>query len=139
MEKVSLEAVRLCHPQHVVFPRTIIKDCTINGINFKKRDLVTVAIGTNNRRPSWYPNPLKFDIERHNLDNSELLENDFIPYSYGNKSCVGNAFAKMLLKILIAEIIKIFDIKLPESYTRYIIFKNMSNQVESCKINLKLR
>lgn len=139
MEKLTLESLRLCHPSHVVFPRTIIKDCTINGLQFKRNDLVTIVIGSNNRRPDWYPNPRKFDIERNDLNKPSLLSGKFIPFSFGKKSCVGKILGEILIKIVLAETVKIYDVSLPEDFKRYIILKNASNQVESCKLSLKMR
>lgn len=62
--------------------------------------------------PKYYPNPEKFDPERFNAENKETIDPyTFFPFGLGPRKCIGERFALMETKILIAQILRKFVIK----------------------------
>ncbi|KAF2899833.1 hypothetical protein ILUMI_06353 [Ignelater luminosus] len=63
------------------------------------------------RDPQYYPNPEKFDPERFNNENKRNIKPyTYMPFSVGPRSCMGTRFALLEMKLVIAEIIRAFEI-----------------------------
>ncbi|XP_029170173.1 cytochrome P450 9e2-like [Nylanderia fulva] len=81
--------------------------------------------------PKYYPNPDKFDPERFNEENKDNIN----PYTYlsfgqGPRKCIGNRFALMETKILVAHLLQKFILKRTEKTVEPVIFdkKNFNLQ-----------
>jgi len=151
MEKLSLEMLRLCNPVSIIIPRVILNDMTFDGISVKKGDLLSVTIGSSFRREDWFNEANKFDVNRHQVEEAqskdELLRmkkqtNDmaikFIPFSYGKRMCPGRIMGEIMIKVLIAELIKKFEITKPTGFEKKFSSDGVFT-VEKCKLNLRLR
>ncbi|GFQ93188.1 cytochrome P450 3A31, partial [Trichonephila clavata] len=73
-----------------------------------KRAHVTIPICGIHRDPEFYENPGAFDPNRF-LRRPPPVEK-FLPFGMGNRSCIGEAFAKMVTKIILVHIVGSFDI-----------------------------
>ncbi|XP_011869160.1 PREDICTED: cytochrome P450 9e2-like [Vollenhovia emeryi] len=75
------------------------------------------------RDPRYFPNPDKFDPERFSEKNKDnILPYTYIPFGHGPRKCIGNRFALMQTKILIAHLLQKFILKTVEKTVEPVVF-----------------
>lgn len=110
LERVIKETMRL-FPVVLYVGRELSEDIEIDGYRIEKGKNVTINIGAIHRDERYYPNPEKFDPDRFLPENSkDRHPYAFIPFSAGKRNCIGQRFAMMELKILLASILQKFTI-----------------------------
>jgi len=108
-EQVVKESMRLLPPVWTMNTRRANKDITINGYHFKKDKHVFISPYTNHLNPNYFPDPERFDPERFQPENeAKLPRYAYMPFGGGNRVCIGNSFAMMESKIILAQMIQKF-------------------------------
>lgn len=108
-EQVIKESMRLLPPVWTMNTRRANKDITINGYHFKKDKHVFISPYTNHLNPNYFPEPERFDPDRFLPDNeAQLPRYAYMPFGGGNRVCIGNSFAMMESKIILAKMIQKF-------------------------------
>ncbi|XP_011705528.1 PREDICTED: cytochrome P450 9e2-like [Wasmannia auropunctata] len=75
------------------------------------------------RDPKYFPNPDKFDPERFSEENKDnVFPYTYLPFGLGPRKCIGNRFALMETKILIAHLLQKFTLKTTEKTVEPIVF-----------------
>ncbi|XP_071571144.1 cytochrome P450 9e2-like [Temnothorax nylanderi] len=73
--------------------------------------------------PKYFPNPDKFDPERFSKENKDkILPYTYLPFGHGPRQCIGNRFALMEAKILIAHLLQKFTLKTTEKTVEPIVY-----------------
>ncbi|XP_012059255.1 PREDICTED: cytochrome P450 9e2-like [Atta cephalotes] len=73
--------------------------------------------------PEYFPNPDKFDPERFSDENKDkILPYTYLPFGHGPRKCIGNRFALMETKILIAHLLLKFTLKITKKTIEPIVF-----------------
>ena len=117
------EALRMC-PTFIMLLRKVMKDTsvTVNGTTHRipKDDIVVVSPTVSMRLDSTFPNANEFDPDRFAAPREEHKK----PYAYlgfggGMHSCMGQVFAFLQVKTILAVILKNYELtpeasKLPE-------------------------
>lgn len=103
LNKVIKEVQRLC-PLVAVIGRTIPQDFRFGKYTFVKGSDMIIYIQGIHMDPKHYPEPEKFDPERFEGDSSRHSFS-FIPFSAGQRSCIGQRFAMLEIKALVAKIL----------------------------------
>lgn len=106
------EAMRL-YPPVWNFERVALEDDELDGYRIPKGTIVAVSPWTLHRHPERWPSPTVFDPAR--FADAEVKKRDrwdYLPFGGGPRVCIGNAFAKMEAKLLLASIIARHDIAL---------------------------
>ncbi|KAL2870494.1 cytochrome P450 [Aspergillus lucknowensis] len=109
------ESLRLCPPTPSGLPRETGPDgLTIAGTHIPPRTTVSVPTYTTHRDPRNFREPEKFVPERwFSIPEMVIRKEAFIPFSRGPYSCVGKPFAMMELRLLLATIVREFDLEFP--------------------------
>lgn len=111
-EMVVKEAMRL-YPPAWATTREAIKDVTIGGYTIKKGTTVILAPWTLHRDPRWFADPHRFDPERFKPENeSNIPKYAYIPFGGGPRVCIGNAFAMMEARLILATIAQRYQLAL---------------------------
>jgi len=138
MQKLTLEILRLCNPANGLIPRVATSDFEINGVKVKKGDWVTVPIGAGWVKEGVYGKDYAdFNIERHTLKSGQFGM-DFIPFSFGKRNCVGRTMGEIMVKIVVGELIRRFEIRNTEGYERLFTTRGVTT-VKKCVLGMKLR
>uniref|UniRef100_A0A8C5LS84 unspecific monooxygenase n=1 Tax=Leptobrachium leishanense TaxID=445787 RepID=A0A8C5LS84_9ANUR len=111
LEAVIKEALRI-YPSVPFFARTITEDCTIRGFKVPKGVNVVIVPYALHRDPEFFPEPEEFRPERFFPENaSGRNPYAYIPFSAGLRNCIGQKFALMEEKVVLASILRNFSVQ----------------------------
>jgi cytochrome P450 len=98
------EALRL-YPPAWIFERQAIEADELDGYHVPAGTIVAVCPWTLHRHPAYWDNPEGFDPERFS-DSEGRDRYTYMPFGGGPRMCIGNAFAKMEAKIVLASLLR---------------------------------
>ena len=106
------ETLRIYPVGMLTFPREVLTPVELMGHQLEPGTVVVGSIYLTHRREDLYPEPLQFKPER-------FLERQFSPYEYlpfggGSRRCIGLALAQLEMKLVLATILRDFDLVLTE-------------------------
>uniref|UniRef100_A0A8C3A968 Cytochrome P450 4V2 n=1 Tax=Cyclopterus lumpus TaxID=8103 RepID=A0A8C3A968_CYCLU len=111
LECVIKEALRL-FPSVPFFARSIGEDCNINGFTVPKGANAIIVTYALHRDPRYFPEPNDFRPERFLPENSVgRPPYAYVPFSAGLRNCIGQRFALMEEKVVLASILRNFNIE----------------------------
>ncbi|XP_072748639.1 cytochrome P450 9e2-like [Anoplolepis gracilipes] len=92
----------------------------------KPGSVIMVPVYALHHDPKYFLNPNKFDPERFSEENKDnIVPYTYLPFGHGPRKCIGNRFALMETKILVAHLLQKF------------IFKRIAKTVEPMKYDKK--
>jgi sterol 14-demethylase len=111
-ESAVKEALRI-HPPLFILLRAALEDCEILGYQVKKGNWVAVSPMVAHRDDEVFENALEYDPDRYGPGREE----DKRPFAYiafggGRHKCMGNAFAILQIKTIIAVLLNRYDFEL---------------------------
>lgn len=111
LELVIKESLRL-YPSVPFMGRMIPEETALGHVVFPEGTTVKVSPYLLGRNPKVYPDPLKFDPQRFNVetDNEKNNPYSFIPFSAGPRNCIGQRFAMLELKSIVSKVVRNFEI-----------------------------
>ncbi|PIC30020.1 hypothetical protein B9Z55_021404 [Caenorhabditis nigoni] len=110
-ERVLKESKRLVAPVPMV-QRKLISDLEIDGVTIPAGANISISPMLIHKNPEVYPNPEKFDPDRFLPDEiSKRNAFDYIPFSAGLRNCIGQKFAQINEKVMIANILRNFRLE----------------------------
>ena len=110
LHAAGIEVLRR-YPVAPFTPRTVTKPFEFNGFHFTPGMQVMVAQTVTHMLPEYYPEPEKFDIDRH-MGKSSVPPGVFAPYSLGAHTCLGAGMAEAIMLINMAALLKFSDLEL---------------------------
>ena len=114
-EMVVKESRRLLPPVWALNTRQANENTTVGGFMFPKDKVIFIAPYSSHTNPKYFPKPDKFDPERFSAENEKSIpKHAYIPFGSGSRVCIGQAFAMMEAKLILANIVQYFDISLAE-------------------------
>jgi cytochrome P450 len=103
-EMVVRESMRL-YPPAAGFAREPIEDVRIGGYVVPRGSLVTVNTYALHRDPRFFEEPERFDPERFGAGWEERIPRyAFLPFGGGPRVCIGNGFAMMETRLILAAV-----------------------------------
>ncbi|XP_011866849.1 PREDICTED: cytochrome P450 9e2-like [Vollenhovia emeryi] len=81
--------------------------------------------------PAYFPNPDKFDPERFSKENKDnILPYTYLPFGHGPRKCLGNRFALMETKILIAHLLQRFTLRTVEKTVEPVVYSKKAFRLQ---------
>ncbi|XP_072748320.1 cytochrome P450 9e2-like [Anoplolepis gracilipes] len=78
----------------------------------KSDTVMMIPVYALHRDPKYFPNPDKFDPDRFSEENKDnIVPYTYLPFGHGPRKCIGNRFALMETKILVAHLLQKFILK----------------------------
>jgi len=112
-EMVVKESMRLLPPVWTLNARQANEDIVVGDYFFPKDKVVFISPYSNHRNPKYFKQPENFDPERFSPENEKLIpKHVYIPFGAGPRVCIGQSFAMMEAKIILASIMQRFSITL---------------------------
>lgn len=110
---------RVCGESYKLPPSTLDSKALI----LQPNESIWIPILGFHRDPNFFPEPDKFDPERFNEENkANIKPYTYMPFGIGPRKCIGERFALMETKILIARLLKHFLFKPSGKTTQFITF-----------------
>ncbi|CAO1435624.1 unnamed protein product [Diamesa hyperborea] len=110
LDRVLKECLRI-YPPVPFISRELSENLEVGGVTFAKGSLAHIHIYDIHRDPKEYPNPEKFDPDRFLPENCAKRHTfAYIPFSAGQRNCIGQKFAQLEIKTIITEILMNFEI-----------------------------
>ncbi|KAK3913381.1 Cytochrome P450 4V2 [Frankliniella fusca] len=98
-----------------LFGRTVTEDLALpSGFTIPRGSQVAFWLPYTHRDPKWFPEPDKFDPDRFLPENSRGRHPfAFVPFSAGPRNCVGQRYAMMFMKTVVAAIVPRLRFEIP--------------------------
>ncbi|NDJ54083.1 MAG: cytochrome P450, partial [Chloroflexi bacterium] len=108
---VLKESMRL-YPPAWITSRELFESVEIGGERIRKASsMVIIAPFTMHRHPEIFPDPERFDPERFHPDReNDIPRYAYIPFGGGPRVCIGNHFAMMEAKLILAAVVQHSDL-----------------------------
>ncbi|XP_014488279.1 PREDICTED: cytochrome P450 9e2-like [Dinoponera quadriceps] len=129
MDMVMSETLRK-YPPVIFLDRLCTKRCELppakpgcKSLIVEPNNMIWVPVYALHHDPKYFPNPSKFDPERFSDENKDnFLPYTYVPFGVGPRKCIGNRFALMETKLLIAHLLHKFIFKVTEKTVEPVVF-----------------
>ena len=109
LEATIMETLRFCNIAPLAIPHSVSKDITFKGYRIPKDSVIIPNLTSVLSDPAIWGDPETFRPERFLDENGKVTKPDeFIPFFFGSRACLGESLAKMELFLFIANIIQNF-------------------------------
>jgi len=114
--KVIEETLRL-YPPVWVMARKSLQDDTVSGFQLPKGSTVLINVYGMHRNPKFWNDADQFDPEHFNATNfSTAPPFSYLPFGGGQRLCIGNHFAMMVMQTVISTLVREFEFSVPEGF-----------------------
>uniref|UniRef100_A0A8C6LMU4 Cytochrome P450 4V2 n=1 Tax=Nothobranchius furzeri TaxID=105023 RepID=A0A8C6LMU4_NOTFU len=111
LDCVIKEALRL-FPSVPFFARSLCDDCHFNGFKVPKGANAIIVTYSLHRDQRYFPEPEEFRPDRFVPENSAgRPPYAYVPFSAGLRNCIGQRFAQMEEKVVLASILRNFNVE----------------------------
>ncbi|XP_035213116.1 probable cytochrome P450 4ac3 [Stegodyphus dumicola] len=110
LEQVIKETIRL-YPAASITIRENEEAIKVGSYTIPARSHIATLVYMLHRDPEMFPNPEKFDPDRFSSENIRKRDTySYIPFSVGTRSCIGQKFAMMEMKVALSHVIRNFRV-----------------------------
>jgi len=99
------ETIRL-YPPAAAISRILEEDEEVFGYHINKGTMITIPVLQIHRNPEYFKDPLKFNPDRFITD--KIIPNTYLPFSLGPRACIGQNFAMLEMRLLLALLLRHF-------------------------------
>jgi cytochrome P450 len=111
------EAMRL-HPPVWLLARSVHGQDELRGMRINEGSYLFISQYAVHRHPEFWPDPERFDPERFAPEAKKRRHRyAFIPFSAGPRICIGNQFAEMEGRLILARMMRDLDVSLAPGQT----------------------
>jgi cytochrome P450 len=111
LERATIESTRL-YPAAWGVGREAIRDTSIGDYDVPKGTTMIMSSWVTQRRPDYFEDPLAFKPERWTAEfRKKLPRFAYYPFGGGPRICIGNRFAMMEAMLMLATMIRRFDVE----------------------------
>ncbi|XP_037707977.1 probable cytochrome P450 4ac1 [Drosophila subpulchrella] len=140
LDCVIKESLRMFPPAPQI-GRKCVEKCVVNGLVLPKNTQISIHIYDIMRDPRHFPKPDRFQPERFLPENTVNRHPfAFVPFSAGQRNCIGQKFAILEIKVLLAAVIRNFKL-LPSTQFEDLTFENgiVLRTQQNIKVKLETR
>lgn len=112
-DMVVKESMRL-YPPAWGFGRKAAVDTQLGGYDIPAGSALNCGVIHVHRDPRWWPNPMRFDPDRFDPGREQSIQKfAYMPFGGGPRICIGNTFAMMEARLLLATMASRYRLLLP--------------------------
>ncbi|GIX98377.1 cytochrome P450 4V2 [Caerostris extrusa] len=140
LECVIKETLRL-YPAVPMFSRECNESFTVLGHTVHPGTMCFIFAYALHRDPEVFPEPEKFDPTRFFPENSKGRHPyAYIPFSAGSRNCIGQKFAMLEMKTVLAHILRRFHITSLDQRDKVVVYPNITlRNVNPLRLHFQLR
>lgn len=112
LDAVCKETLRIYPVAMITFPRITKHSIKIGDYEYPPETILAPCIYLLHHRQDIFPHSKQFQPDR--FLNREFSNYEFLPFGGGSRRCIGDAFAPMEMKIVLATILKKYPLTLAE-------------------------
>jgi len=128
------EALRL-YPPVSFYPRETTRDIVMRDKKIKKGSAIVVSPWLMHRNSLYWEDPHMFNP--HRFDNpKDIVKNTYFPFSMGPRICIGSRFAMQEAPLLLATILREYELELEPGFTPDIVGRLTTRSVNGMNIKL---
>jgi len=110
------ETMRL-YPPVWIMARKSAADDEIAGFHLPAHSTVLINVYGMNRHSPYWNSPASFSPCRFNDENKKQIHPfAFIPFGAGQRPCIGNLFAMMVMQTVVCRLVREFDFEIPPGF-----------------------
>ncbi|MFC2966904.1 cytochrome P450 [Acidimangrovimonas pyrenivorans] len=98
------ETLRM-YPAGALFARDATEDTEIDGVTFKKGDVIMFPVYSLHRNEVLWDKPEEYRLERF-LENKKYPRGQYIPFGDGPRICIGAQYAETEIMVLLASVLR---------------------------------
>lgn len=110
LNTICAETLRIYPVGLTTFPRIVKSPIEIGGHQFEEGTCLYPCIYLIHHREELYPDPKQFKPERF-LDH-KFSKYEYLPFGGGNRTCIGMTFAQFQMKLVLASILRDWQLEL---------------------------
>ncbi|KAK1299562.1 Cytochrome P450 71A9 [Acorus calamus] len=116
LKQVVKETWRMHPPGTLLIPRECAEDCVIDGYDVPKGTRAIVNLWAIGRDPKTWDDPDEFRPERFEKSDVDYKGQHFelLPFGAGRRICPAVTVAEIIVKLVLANVVRRFDWELPE-------------------------
>lgn len=138
-ERTVLEALRL-HPPLFMLVRVAMEDFVHAGYFIPKGTWILISPTVTHRIPALFKNPEVFDPDRFAPPREEDKRDfAFVPFGGGRHKCMGNAFALLQIKAILAILLRRYEFELVNAHVESDFHGLVVGPKEPCRIRYRRR
>lgn len=138
-ENAVKEALRL-HPPLFMLVRVAMQDFVHDGYFIEKGTWILISPTVSHRIPEVFAHPECFDPDRFAPPRQEDKKDwAFIAFGGGRHKCMGNAFALLQIKAILATLLRRYEFSLVEHDVKSDFHGLVIGPAEPCRLRYKLR
>jgi cytochrome P450 len=116
-EMVVKEAMRL-YPPTAGVSREPVEDVVVGGYTLPKGTMIIISAYAMHRNPRYFADPEAFIPERFSKENEANIPHyAYLPFGGGPRVCIGNQFALMEARLILATILSRWELRLEPGQT----------------------
>ena len=130
------EALRVLGPTSISFQRLVLKTFKLGKYTISKGDLVMIPFSTLQLNPELFSEGRKFDLKKYEDKRRirDLSKSVLIPFSAGQRSCLGKNLADISFKLIMSNFLDQFELeKSGEPNRRFI---KLTTGMKHCKVRI---
>ncbi|XP_038078380.1 cholesterol 24-hydroxylase-like [Patiria miniata] len=132
MVAVLKETLRI-HPPAAGTVRTSIADTVIDGVKIPAGTTLGVSFHAVGRSERYWKNALQFSPDRF-LHGDESSTGAFMPFSIGPRNCIGQQFALIEARVLLAKLLQAFNFSLVPGQDLGFIVETTMKPKDGCQV-----
>jgi cytochrome P450 family 110 len=113
LNAVCNETLRIYPVGMLTFPREVKEKVVVCGYDLEPGTVLIGSIYLTHQREDIYPEPKQFKPER--FLEKQFSPYEFLPFGGGMRRCIGNAFAMLEMKIVLATILSQWELELTDN------------------------
>ena len=113
LEDFLTESFRVFTPALANFYARTYKNYKLGDVKVYKGTGMMVSLYTIQKKPEIFKNPMEFDLKKYEdkKKTKQMKKSLLVPFGGGNRNCIGQNLARMTIKIFVANLVNMFEIK----------------------------